>query len=130
MSWTTDKAAIIAGLPNGYVEIPLNVDADAEERPESHNHKAYSLKLRGLTDINYHTSDVMSYSHTVQMKIIYTVMDKTLLITSEELALTLVNTISNLTEFHMYAEPPVIEEQTNTQIILNLMFHYGYSDNE
>jgi hypothetical protein len=130
MSWTSDKATIIAGLPSGYLEIPLNVEPDSEHRPESHNHRAYSLKLRGVTDIQMQSADLMSYSHTVQMKVIYTAMDKTLLITNEELALTLMNTISNISTFHMYAESPVIEELTNTTHILNLIFHFGYDTNE
>ena len=65
MSWTTDRAAIVSGLPSGYVNIPLNQEPDSEDLPVSHNHKAYSLKLRGANDIQMLSGDGMNYSHTV-----------------------------------------------------------------
>ena len=130
MSWTTDRAAIVSGLPSGYVNIPLNVEPDSEDLPVSHNHKAYSLKLRGANDIEMLSGDGMNYSHTVVMRVIYTAVDGTQLITNEGLAMTLMQTISTLSEFHSFAEEPTIEELDPKHFILNLVFHYGQEDNE
>lgn len=130
MSWATDRADIVTGLPSGYVLIPENREPDSEDRPKSHNHKAYSLKLKGITDGIMQSSDIYYYSHLVTMRVIYTAVDGTQLITNEGLAMTLMQTISTLSEFHSYAEDPMIEELDTKHIILNLTFHYGQEDNE
>ena len=130
MSWTTDRAAIVSGLPSGYVNIPLNVEPDSEDLPVRHNHKAYSLKLGGVNDIEMLSGDGMNYSHTVVMRVIYTAVDGTQLITNEGLAMTLMQTISTLSEFHSFAEEPTIEELDPNHFIFNLVFHYGQEDNE
>ena len=130
MSWSTDRTDIVAGLPSGYVNIPLNQEPDAEDLPASHNHKAYSLKLGGANDIEMLSGDGMNYSHTVVMRVIYTAVDGTQLITNEGLAMTLMQTISTLSEFHSFAEEPTIEELDPKHIILTLAFHYGQEDNE
>ena len=131
MSWATDRAAIVTGLPAGYVNIPLNVEPDGEQdKPISHNHKAYSLKLRGIIDGDLLSSDVFHYSHLVEMKVIYVGVDGTQLITNEGLAMTLVQTISGLSAFHNFAEDPTIEALDSKHIMLTLVFHYGQDDNE
>ncbi len=130
MSWTTDRATIVSGLPSGYVNIPLNVEPDSENRPASHNHKSYSLKLTGTTDNQYQSSDIMSYSHAVAMRTIFQAVDETQLITNEELALTLMNTISNISGFHTFSDDPTIEEIDNKHIVFNLAFHFGFDTNE
>ena len=130
MSWSANRTTIVSGLPAGYVNIPLNVEPDSEDRPASHNHKAYSLKLRGTIDGDFTSSNILLYSHLVEMKAIYKAVDGTQLITNEGLAMTLMQTISTLSGFHNFAEPPVIEELDTQHIVLTLIFHFGDDDNE
>ncbi len=130
MSWTTDRATIVSGLPSGYVLIPENREPDSEDRSASHNHKAYSLKLRGVVDSEFLSSDIMNYSHLAVMRVIYKAVDGTQLITNEGLAMTLMQTISAISGFHSFAEDPTIEELDTKHIIFNLAFHFGQDDNE
>lgn len=130
MSWSANRTTIVSGLPSGYTLIPENREPDSEDRSASHNHKAYSLKLRGVTDAEYLSSDVMNYSHLVMMRVIYKAVDGTQLITNEGLAMTLMQTISAISGFHNFAEDPTIEELDPKHIILTLMFHFGQDDNE
>ncbi len=129
MSWTTNRATIVDGLPDGYVLIPENREPDSEDRSASHNHKAYSLKLKG---VNWEllSDSVMHYTHAIVMRVIYKAVDGTQLITNEELALTLMNTISNISGFVNFIEEPVIEELDTKHIIFNIAFHFGQDDNE
>ena len=120
----------MAALPDGYVLIPENREPDSDDRSASHNHKAYSLKLRGVVDAEYLSSDIMNYSHLAVMRVIYKAVDGTQLITNEGLAMTLMQTISAISGFHSYAEDPTIEELDTKHIIFNLAFHFGQDDNE
>ncbi len=71
MSWSTDRTTIVSGLPSGYTLIPENREPDSDDRPSSHNHKAYSLKLAGITDQQDQSGSnkEMHYSHTAVMTI-------------------------------------------------------------
>jgi hypothetical protein len=129
MSWPANRTTIVTGL-TGYTEIPLNVEPDSEHRPESHNHKAYSLKLKGTTDGDFTSSNILLYSHLVALRVIYNGMDGTKLITNEGLAMSLMQTISALSGFHNFAEDSRIEELDSTHIVFNLLFHFGQDDNE
>ena len=130
MSWTADRATIVSGLPSGYTLIPANREPDSEDRPASHNHKSYSLKLRGAFDIQMQSADIFSYSYLVELKAIYQGVDGTQLITNEELAITLMHTISNITGFHNFAEETAVEDLDTKHIIFTLAFHFGYDTNE
>ena len=130
MSWSANRTTIVSGLPSGYVNIPLNVEPDSEDLPVSHNHKAYSLKLKGVVDGEMLSADIMNYSHLVTMRVIYKAVDGTQLITNEGLAMTLMQTISAISGFHSFAEEPTIEELDPKHIILTLVFHFGQDSNE
>ena len=130
LSWATNRATIVSGLPSGYVLIPGNREPDSEDRPASHNHKAYSLKLRGTTDGDFTSSNILLYSHLVELRTIYEAVDGTQLITNEDLAMTLMQTISKISGFHNFAEEPNIEELDNKHIVFNMLFHFGQDDNE
>jgi len=129
MSWTSNRATIVSGLPAGYTLIPENREPD-DDAPSSHRHKSYSLKLAGVTDLEYLSGDEMHYSHLVKMRVIYTAVDGTILITNEGLAMTLMQTISNIAGFHTYADSPEIEEIDNKHIIFNLTYHFGLDSND
>ena len=129
MSWTANRTTIVDGLPDGYELIPKNTEPDSDDLPMSHNHKAYSLKLKGVSP-EILSADIMHYTHAVALRVIYTVVDGTLLITAEELAMTLMNAISNLSGFVNYIEEPLIEELDTKHIIFNLFFHFGQDGNE
>ena len=130
MSWSSNRATIVSGLPSGYVLIPENREPDSEDRPASHNHKAYSLKLKGVTDVMGHSSNIYQYSHTVTMRVIYKAVDSTQLITNEGLAMTLMQTIMSLSGFHNLLSDPTIEDLDNKHIIFQMEFHFGQDDNE
>ncbi len=129
MSWTTNRATIVSGLPSGYVLIPENREPDSEDRPASHNHKAYSLKLQGV-DWKLSSSNIMDYTHAVALRVIYNGSDGAKLITNEGLAMTLMQTISKISGFVNFIEEPTIEELDTKHIIFNLAFHFGQDDNE
>ena len=129
LSWATNRSTIVSGLPSGYVLIPRNREPDSDDRAASHNHKAYSLKLRGVAE-ELLSSDIMHYTHAIMMRVIYKAVDGTQLITNEELAMTLMNTISNISGFVNFIENPLIEELDTDHIIFNLAFHFGQDDNE
>ncbi len=129
MSWTTDRATIVSALPSGYVLIPENREPDSEDRAASHNHKAYSLKLTGV-EHEILSADIMHYTYDVAMRIIYVGVDGTIRITNEELAITLMNTISNISGFVNFTDSPTIEEIDEKHIIFELAFNFGQADNE
>ncbi len=135
MSWSADRATIVSGLPGSgtpdYTLIPLNIEPDSDDRPSSHNHKAYSLKLAGVTDAEYlsGSSQEMHYSHMAIMRTIFRDVDGTQRITNEGLAMTLMQTVSGITGFHMFADDPTIEEIDNKHFVFTMVFHFGFDDN-
>ena len=135
MSWSVDRAAIVSGLPGSgtpdYTLIPENKEPDEGEISTSHNHKAYSLKLAGITDAEYlsGSSQEMHYSHTAIMRTIFRDVDGTQRITNEGLAMTLMQTVSGITDFHTFADDPTIEEIDNKHFVFTMVFHFGFDDN-
>ncbi len=128
MSWSANRTTIVSGLPSGYTLIPDNREPD-DDASSGHRHKSYSLKLAGTTDLEYQTADEMHYSHTAILRAIFTHVDGTILITNEGLAMTLMQTISNIAGFHTYAEDPTAEFLDNKHTIWNYIFHFGFDDN-
>jgi len=131
MSWSANRSTIVSGLPSGYTLIPENIEPDSEDRPSSHNHKSYSLKLLGITDAEYQSgsNQEMHYSHTAIMKTIFADSDETIRITNEGLAMTLMQTVSGITGFHTFADDPTIEEIDNKHFVFTMVFHFGFDDN-
>ena len=131
MSWSTNRSSIVSGLPSGYTLIPENREPDSDDKVSSHNHKAYSLKLAGVTDLEYQSgsNQEMHYSHTAIMRTIFRDVDGTQRITNEGLAMTLMQTVSKITGFHTYADDPSIEEIDNKHFVFTMIFHFGFDDN-
>ena len=127
MSWSTNKTALIAGLPSGYRRIPQN--KEPEETLESHNHKAYSLKLKALADVEMHTSNKISFGHSLKMRIIYRGVDGSLLDTNESLFITLIKTISTLTDFKNFNTEPTLEDLDEQHLLGELDFQFGIDTN-
>ena len=128
MTWAANRTTIVDGLPEGYVLIPAN--KEPEDSAMSHNHKAYSLKLKGTTDIDALSSNIYYYSHAVTMRVKYTHEDGTQLITNEGLAMTLMQTLTTLTGFHNFLAEPTIEDIDEKHIVFEIKFHFGEDDNE
>ena len=53
MSWAADRVTIKAAIDglSGYIIIPQN--KEPEDAPGTHNHRAYSLKLKGVADLEW-----------------------------------------------------------------------------
>ncbi len=91
MSWAVDRAAIKSAIDGltGYIIIPEN--KEPEEAPGTHPHKAYSLKLKGITDPVMYTGGSVVYSHSVEVLVKYLGVDDTIMVANESLFLTLQN---------------------------------------
>ena len=94
-----------------------------------HNHKYYSLKLKGIGTINEHTSNVISYSHRVILKIKYKGVDSTQRITNEGLFMTLIKSFGGQADFMGFITDPDINDQDDKHIIGNLEFYFGQDSN-
>ena len=127
MSWAINKAALIAGLPAGYRRIPKN--KEPEETPESHSHIAYSLKLKALADVEMFTANKINFGHSVKMRIIYRNIDNTQLDTNESLFITLIKTISSLTNFKNFDTEPTLEDLDEQHLLGELDFQFGIDTN-
>ena len=129
MSWAVDRAAIksaIDGLTS-YIIIPEN--KEPEEAPGTHPHRAYSLKLKGITDPVMYTGGNVVYTHSVEVLVKYLGVDDTIMVTNESLFLTLQNTISALTSFIGFNSDPSLEVMDEKHLIGTLDFQYGIDCN-
>ena len=87
------------------------------------------MKLTGV-EHEILSADIMHYTYDVAMRIIYVGVDGTIRITNEELAMTLMNTISNISGFVNFTDSPTIEEIDEKHIIFELAFNFGQASNE
>jgi hypothetical protein len=128
-AWSTDRATIktaIDGL-TGYIIIPQN--RDPEDSPGTHNHRAYSLKLKGVEDSTMHTNSKLIYTRSVEVLVKYLGVDDTIMVTNEGLFDTLVGTIAALTSFISFNSEPTLEVMDDKHLLGTVSFQFGISTN-
>ena len=128
-TWSADRTTIknaIDGL-TGYIIIPQN--RDPEDAPGTHNHKAYSLKLKGIDDPVMHTGSNLVNVRAVEIKVKYNGVDETIMATNEGLFDTLIGTIAGLTGFINFNSEPTLEIIDDKHLLGTLDFQFGVGDN-
>ena len=128
-SWSTDRTTIKAAIDGltGYIIIPQN--RDPEDAPGTHNHRAYSLKLKGINDPVMHTSSKLIYVRSVEVLVKYNGVDDTIMVTNEGLFDTLIGTIAALTGFINFNSEPTLEPMDNKHLLGTVEFQFGVGTN-
>ena len=128
-SWSTDRTTIKAAIDGltGYIIIPQN--RDPEDAPGTHNHRAYSLKLKGINDPVMHTSSKLIYVRSVEILVKYNGVDDTIMVTNEGLFDTLIGTIAALTGFINFNSEPTLEPMDNKHLLGTVEFQFGVGTN-
>jgi len=128
-SWSTDRTTIKAAIDGltGYIIIPQN--RDPEDAPGTHNHRAYSLKLKGINDSVMHTSSKLIYVRSVEVLVKYNGVDDTIMVTNEGLFDTLIGTIAALTGFINFNSEPTLEPMDNKHLLGTVEFQFGVGTN-
>ena len=128
-SWSTDRTTIKAAIDGltGYIIIPQN--RDPEDAPGTHNHRAYSLKLKGINDPVMHTSSKLIYVRSVEILVKYNGVDDTIMVTNEGLFDTLIGTMAALTGFINFNSEPTLEPMDNKHLLGTVEFQFGVGTN-
>lgn len=129
MAWSTDRATIKAAIDglSGYIIIPEN--KDPEDAPGTHNHRAYSLKLKGVEDTTMYTNSALIYVRSVEILVKYNGVDDTIMVTNEGLFDTLIGTIAALAGFINFNSEPTLEPMDNKHLLGTLDFQFGVGTN-
>src|SRR3990167_6629598 len=96
MSWATFKTTLDTAF-TGYTEIPEG--KDIEQMPDN-KHKVYSLKWEGAGGFQLHTSNNISFSNRVKLRVSYINMQPSNRTANADLWITLCTAIAALAGFN------------------------------
>ena len=123
MSWATFEAVLDDGF-TGYTKIP---EGKSIENMPDNKHKAYELKWIGIGGSQLHTSNNLSYSHKVRLRVSYLNRESDTRETNADLFITLLTAIAALSGFNAFLGDASFLDKENdaNQTIGTVEFYFG-----